>query len=228
MKLLCIKHIGFEGPGAIAQWAHKCGHQLDIVLINEEHPLPPLENYDAFVFMGGPMNVYEDEQYPWLAKEKAYIRSLIESEKHVLGICLGAQLIACAMGAKVSSGADKEIGWFPIDRADECPAALPLPESLTVYHWHGDAFSIPTGAQRIAESEGCPTQGFSYRGKVLALQCHLEMTPESLALLAAACADELVDGPYIQSADRMQSEPAATFEKMHGALFNLLDAWIEG
>ncbi|MEN8725487.1 MAG: type 1 glutamine amidotransferase, partial [Lentimonas sp.] len=207
MEILCIKHIGFEGPGAIAQWAQRNGHNLVVLPIYQSQHLPSPEKFDAFVIMGGPMSVHNEAEHPWLVKEGAYIRSAIASGKHVLGVCLGAQLIAHVMGGKVTAGTYKEIGWFPIQPTEGCPTEFTIPESLKVLHWHGETFSIPSGAQPIASSAAYANQGFIYRSRVLALQCHLEMTPEGLALLAAACSHELVDGPYIQNLERLKSEP---------------------
>lgn len=226
MKILCLKHIAFEGPATFALWAQTRGHELEVVAVYQNQPLPAPETFDALLVMGGPMNIYEDAIYPWLAKEKTTIRGAIAAGKHVIGVCLGAQLIAHTLGASVQSGADKEIGWFPIHPNDDCPAAIPLPEELRVLHWHGDRFDIPSGAKPIAFSEACANQGFLYRDRVLALQCHLEMTPQSLALLIAACSNELIDAPTIQSAKTMLAEPDATYEAMQTVLFEMLDAWV--
>jgi GMP synthase-like glutamine amidotransferase len=176
--------------------------------------------------MGGPMNVYQDAQYPWLETEKNYIRAAIDSGKYVIGICLGAQLIAHTLGAAISQGAHKEIGWFPIQPSADCPTAMQLPDELRVLHWHGDTFALPNGAHPIAASAACANQGFLYQERVLALQCHLEMTPQSLALLIAACSDELTAAPYIQAAKTMLAEPEATYEAMQTVLFQMLDALV--
>ena len=224
MKILCLKHIAFEGPGTFALWAQARGHELEVVAVYQNKPLPSPETFDALLVMGGPMNVYQDAIYPWLTKEKGTIRGAIAAGKHVIGVCLGAQLIAHALGATVSQGAHKEIGWFPIKPDANCPASVPLPDELRVLHWHGDRFEMPSGAQTIALSEACANQGFLYRDRVLALQCHLEMTPQSLALLIAACSNELIDAPYIQNADTMLAEPEATYERMQAVLFEMLDA----
>ncbi|MFQ3242109.1 MAG: GMP synthase-like glutamine amidotransferase [Lentimonas sp.] len=226
MKILCLKHIAFEGPGTFALWAQARGHELTIESVYQNKPLPSPDTFDALLVMGGPMNIYEDAIYPWLTKEKSYIRSAIAAGKHVIGVCLGAQLIAHALGAKVTAGSQKEIGWFPIQPSPDCPAALPLPDQLRVLHWHGDTFDIPQGAQSIAHSAACAHQGFLYRDRVLALQCHLEITPQSLALLIAACSNELVEAPYIQEATIMQAEPEATYEQMQAVLFEMLDALV--
>lgn len=224
MKILCLKHIAFEGPGTIALWAQARGHELEVVAVYQNKPLPSPETFDALLVMGGPMNVNEEAIYPWLPKEKSYIRGAIAAGKHVIGVCLGAQLIANVLGATISQGPHKEIGWFPIQPSANCPDTLSLPDELRVLHWHGDTFEIPQGAQLIGQSAACANQGFLYRDRVLALQCHLEMTPQSLALLITACSNELVDAPYIQDAETMLAEPEATYENMQAVLFDMLDA----
>jgi GMP synthase (glutamine-hydrolysing) len=226
MKILCLKHVAFEGPAAFALWAQQRGHELEIVEMYRNPPLPAPHTWDMLLVMGGPMNIYEDDAYPWLTKEKSTIRSAIAAGKYVIGICLGAQLIAHVLGAQVTTGEHTEIGWFPIQPSAEAPASLALPDALRVLHWHGDTFDLPQGAHRIAHSEACANQGFLFRDRVLALQCHLEVTPQTLALLIAACSNELVNGPYIQSAEAMHAEPATTYEQMQTVLFELLDALV--
>lgn len=226
MRILCLKHIAFEGPGMIAVWAQQNGHSLDIHLASSKGSLPSMESFDFLLIMGGPMSTYEDARYPWLSREKSYIRSAIAQKKLVLGICLGAQLIAHTLGAKVQSAPHKEIGWFPILRDPDCPEALQIPDRMPVFHWHGDQFELPNGARRIAASEACPNQGFLYRSHVLALQCHLEITREGITLLSTACSNELVDGPYIQDAATLQSTVAGDFDTMHQILFQLLDHFV--
>lgn len=227
MKILCLKHIAFEGPGTFALWAQTRGHDLEVVSVYHNQPLPATETFDVLLVMGGPMNIHEHSIYPWLAKEKSYIGDAIVAGKHVIGVCLGAQLIADALGATVRPGTNKEIGWFPIRPSEHCPNSLPLPDELRVLHWHGDTFEIPKGAQLIAFSHACKHQGFLYRERVLALQYHLEMTPQCLALLIAACRNELVNAPYIQDADRMLAEPESTYEHMRIVLFAMLDTLLD-
>ena len=152
MKILCLKHIAFEGPGAIALWAQQRGHDLQIENVFQNARLPSSKTFDTLLVMGGPMNAYEDNKYPWLAKEKTYIRSAIVSGKHVIGICLGAQLIADALGALVTAAPEKEIGWFTIHHDAECPDAMQLADPLRALHWHGDTFALPAGARRLAYS----------------------------------------------------------------------------
>ena len=224
MRILCLQHVPFEGPAALTDWARSRGHTLHCHPVYGQAPLPPVEAFDFLLIMGGPMNIHEEAQYPWLAAEKSLIRAAIDAGKFVLGICLGGQLIAAALGAAVKKGAQPEIGWFLIERSAACPAWLELPDALTVLHWHGDRFDIPEGAIRIAASEVCENQGFAYGERVLAWQCHLEATPDSLAALATACGDELAaGGDSVMPADRLLAEPDETYAEMQAALFRILD-----
>lgn len=223
MRFLCLQHVPFEGPAALADWARTRGHRLHCHGLYESAELPPLEDFDGLFIMGGPMGIHDEADFPWLSAEKKYIRTAIQSGHYVIGVCLGAQLIADALGASVSRGESPEIGWFPIERAPACPAGCPLPDALTVLHWHGDQFGLPDGATRLARSEICPTQGFTHGSRILALQCHLEATPDSLSALASACSGELVEGPSVMSAERLLNEPGATYATMQRVLFAILD-----
>lgn len=229
MKIHYLQHVPFEGLASIEQWAKSKGYSLSATrFYNGEH-LPLAEDIDWLIVMGGPMNVYEESKYPWLTQEKRFIEQAIEKEKAVLGICLGAQLIADALGAKIYPNRDKEIGWFPIELlgvAQASPFFNFLPRQLTVFHWHGDTFELPQGAIRLARSEVCQNQAFAYSEKVLGLQFHLESTKDSVQQIIANCGDELVEGRYIQKPDEMLSREA-DFEKsnaaMHGILNRLAD-----
>jgi len=226
MKILCLKHIAFEGPGAFAIWAHTRGHELDVVPVYTNPHLPPPNSYDALLLMGGPMNVYEDDKYPWLANEKATIRGAIAANKYVIGVCLGAQLIAHTLGSKITRAQHKEIGWHSIQPSVDYNGKSILPNPIKAFHWHGDTFSLPKAAKNLASSEACPQQIFLHRKRVLGLQCHLEMTQEGIALLTAACSNELTKAAYIQTAEEMLAEPQDTFSLMHQQLFTLLDMLI--
>lgn len=223
MRFLCLQHVPFEGPAALADWARTRAHTLHRHRLYESAELPPIDDFDGLFIMGGPMNIYEDADYPWLTAEKAYIRTAIQSGGFVIGVCLGAQLIADALGSPVSRGPSPEIGWFPIHKAASCPQDIPLPDELTVLHWHGDQFDLPQGATCIAHSEICLTQAFIYRARVLALQCHLEATPNSLSSLVAECSDELSLQPWVMPARRLLDEPASTYAAMQRILFTMLD-----
>ncbi|MEO0509196.1 MAG: type 1 glutamine amidotransferase [Verrucomicrobiota bacterium] len=223
MHIVCFKHVPFEGPAAIADWAQSRGHSIECIEVYAEDPLPDANRYEMLIVMGGPMNIYQEGLYPWLAVEKQAIRKAIDGGKIVVGVCLGGQLIADVLGGSVTRGDTVEIGWLPIERSRDCPSELPLPDSLHVYHWHGDTFALPDNAVRIASTKGCANQGFLYNKRVLGLQCHLETTRESMNALIEACEEESSEGPFIQSAEMMRAEPDETFEKMQAVLFEILD-----
>ena len=131
------------------------------------------------IVMGGPMNIYEEKKYPWLLREKCFIEDATKTGKVVIGICLGAQIIADVLGANVYAGEHKEIGWFPIFRTKEAGESIvfrDFPSELEVFHWHGDSFDLPSGCIRLAESAACPNQAFIYDERVVGLQFHLEVT----------------------------------------------------
>jgi GMP synthase-like glutamine amidotransferase len=201
MNIHWLQHVPFEGLGAIEKWAGRKGHILSCTRLFAGDPLPELSEFGILVVMGGPMGIYDDQEYPWLIPEKAFIRATIEAGRPVLGICLGAQLIADVLGARVYANKQKEIGWFSITRTDAVPNSLKgvLPETQTVFHWHGDTFDLPAGAVRLYASEGCYNQAFLNKDRVLALQFHLETTIESAMPLLKNCRHELVQGPWIQT-----------------------------
>jgi len=204
-----LQHVAFEGLGSIATWAENRGCTLSATHLYKGDGFPPQNDFDCLVVMGGPMNIYEHDLYPWLTAEKKFIELSIKNQKTVIGICLGAQLVADVLGQKVYSEELKEIGWFPVfktEQARQTPAADFLPDETNVFHWHGDTFDIPHGALHIARSEACNSQGFIYHRRVVGLQFHLETTRQSAKLLIEDCGDEIVAGRFIQSPDEMLSD----------------------
>jgi GMP synthase - Glutamine amidotransferase domain len=173
--------------------------------------LPCLQNIDWLVIMGGPMNIYEDEKYPWLADEKAFIRKAIDLGKIVIGLCLGAQLIAEVIGGKVTRNQFPEIGWFPVtlnDQARSSPLFSFFPREPVVFEWHGDTFSrLPDDAVVIAENNACGHQAFVYQNNVFGFQYHLENTIDIIQDLIIHCRDEMIAGTYIQTPEEILSHP---------------------
>ena len=203
MNLHVLKHVPFEGPGYIAGWAQKNGHNISITPVYGGERLPDIDAVDALIVMGGPMNIYTEKEHPWLVSEKAYIKKAISAGKIVIGFCLGAQLIADALGQKVYPGLNKEIGWWPVRicRESGLPAVVDvLPDEFTTFHWHGETFDIPDGAIRFAESDAFPNQGFVYGNNVWALQFHPEMMLDGIEKLAENCTGDLTDGAFVQNA----------------------------
>jgi GMP synthase-like glutamine amidotransferase len=210
MNIHWIQHVPFEGLGGIEPWVVSRGHSLSASRMYASDPLPALDAIHWLIVMGGPMNIYEEAAYPWLAPEKDFIKRAIGSGKVVVGICLGAQLIADALGSRVYTGRHKEIGWFPVrktEKAEESGLFKGFPSELDVFHWHGDTFDVPPGCLHLAESEACPSQAFVCEDRVLGLQFHLEMTRPDTEEILAHCRGELVEAPYIQSAGEIVANP---------------------
>ncbi len=226
MNIVCLQHAPFEGPVEIATWAAARGHALETVPLYEPDHTHPAEA-DMLVIMGGPMNIYDETEHPFLGPERRYIGAAIEGGSLVLGVCLGAQLVADVLGGEVTRGEHVEIGWYPVSRTpagDSCPVLGRLPQTMSVLHWHGDVFAIPPEAMHGYASEACQNQAFSYDdGRVVGLQFHLEQNADSLRELAEELAGDLVDGPWIQTAHVMVADPEL-FASSREALFTLLDA----
>jgi GMP synthase-like glutamine amidotransferase len=227
LRIVCLMHFDAEGPGAIASWAALRGHSMEIArpyLEGWAHPGP----FDMLVVMGGPMSVHQEIEYPWLAEEKRLISSAVESDSLVLGVCLGAQLVADVMGASVTRGPHREIGWFPVrlTQAGHASRILGgLQDPFDAFHWHGDTFDVPAGAVRTASSEAFENQAFEYdEGRVVAVQFHLELDAAAVAVLAERFEDELAEsGEYVQAASEMRERPER-FELGRSMLFRMLDA----
>ncbi|NOZ60015.1 MAG: type 1 glutamine amidotransferase [Euryarchaeota archaeon] len=180
MRLLAFENAEGEHLGCLEELAEARGIEVEYRRLWRGDDLEGALDYDLLVFLGGPMSVNEESDYPYLAEEKALIRRALEVEKPLLGICLGAQLIASALGARVYPGRERELGWYPITltgegRRDEVFSAFP--HRLEVFHWHGETFDLPAGARLLAGSELYPHQAFR-TGRSYALQYHLEVTAE--------------------------------------------------
>lgn len=228
MRLHVVKHMPFEGPGAVAAWAKERGHSLRTTELAYGQALPVPEDFDALVLMGGPMSVNEEDRFAWLKPEKALLRDSLAQGKKIFGVCLGAQMIASALGAKVRPNGLKEIGWFPLESTPAGathPLWAPMPRTLPVFHWHGETFELPPGAVHLARSAACENQAYALGSQVLALQCHIEVDEESLREMVEGGGDELdPNEPFIQNAKVMlgQSESLARLNPLVRAL---LDGW---
>lgn len=228
MKIHYIQHVPFETPAYILTWAKEKGYGITSTHVYRNSSFPETNSFDWLVIMGGPMNIYQEKEYPWLIEEKKFISKAIKEEKTVLGICLGAQLIADVLGAKIYRNAYKEIGWFPVNMTNEGlqnNIFSHLPKSFTAFHWHGDTFDLPSNSLRLASSEGCLNQAFLFGNKTIGLQFHLEATDESLKSLVENCSDELTEGKYIQDAQTILT--ANYTEETKKLLYALLDRLAE-
>jgi GMP synthase (glutamine-hydrolysing) len=206
MRIKYLQHESFEGPGYIADWAQTNNHTIEGVMLYKNEALPSSDSFDLLVVMGGPMGVFDTEKFPWLENEKKFLKASIESGKAVLGICLGAQLLADSLGAPVTRNRYREIGWYEVIKsaeADESEFGKVLPRSFMAFHWHSDRFELPPGGYHIGYTDGCYNQGFVWKNRVVGLQFHNEVTAASVKDLSAACAAEIERSKFVQPVEKI-------------------------
>ncbi|MBU4262655.1 MAG: gamma-glutamyl-gamma-aminobutyrate hydrolase family protein [Proteobacteria bacterium] len=223
MRAHYFQHVPFEGLGSIAPWLAAAGFEITSTRFFESAMFPDLNEIDLLVVMGGPMSVNDEAELPWLVQEKRFIRQAIEAGKPVLGICLGAQLIAGALGARIYRNPVKEIGWLPIQGiAANDSSFFGFPATEKVFHWHGETFDLPAGAILLAKSEGCENQAFQLGRSVIGLQFHLETTPESAREIVANCRAELIPAKYVQTEEEILSARPERYQSINQLMGNVL------
>ncbi len=231
LRFLSIEHIPQEGVGAISSYIRERGGHLARHRQYQGEPLSAShDDYDALVVMGGPMGASDGDRYAWLDQETRFIREAIDQGKRVLGVCLGAQLIAKALGAEVRKNHCAEIGWFPVrfeDSFRNAPPGRGLDRELEVLHWHGDTFETPSGATRVASSEACANQGFLFEGRALGLQFHLEMGMEEARVMTETFRDELKPRRFVQGEEEIKARAERNAATVRKALFSMLDGLLE-
>jgi GMP synthase-like glutamine amidotransferase len=206
MNIHFLQHVPFEDLGALEQWVLQPGNKVTSTRLYEDTKLPFVDLFDVLIIMGGPMSVHDEDLHRWLTAEKELILKALDKGKKVIGICLGAQLIAEVLGATVSLNPVAEIGWFDVELSQEAlshPAFQSFEQTITPFHWHGETFSLPPQAMSIGKSAACANQGFLWKDQVLALQFHLEITSEGITSLINNCHGDLKEGLYVQTAESM-------------------------
>jgi GMP synthase-like glutamine amidotransferase len=224
MRIHYLQHVSFEGPAAIEDWAHAAGHTIAGSHLYRGEPLPDPSAFDLLVIMGGPMSVNDEQEHPWLVAEKRLVRHAIELARPVLGVCLGAQMIASALGAGVYRATQKEIGWFPARRVIGEGLGALLPDSFTPLHWHGETFDLPAGAIRLAETDAVPNQAFQIGDNAIGLQFHIEATPQSVQALVQNAAHEIQPGqPFQQPPEVILAQTPQASAAVQPILWRLLN-----
>ncbi|CZR01113.1 GMP synthase-Glutamine amidotransferase [Trichococcus flocculiformis] len=218
MEIAILQHVDFEGPVEIENWCRQTGNEYKVYRLFLGEALPKAERTDFLVILGGPMSVLDE--LPWLEEERQLIRVLISQGKPVFGVCLGGQQIAKTLGADIFQGEYREAGWLPI-RTIKSETLGELPEELVVFHWHGEQFGLPEGAERLFTSEVCPNQGFIYKENVIGLQFHFESTKESIESILQNDAAFLDGTAYTQTSAEIRNYPIPASNRK--LLYRLLD-----
>jgi GMP synthase (glutamine-hydrolysing) len=217
-----------EGLAHIETWGKIKKHSLTHTRFFLNDSLPALDSLDALIIIGGDMSANDAQAFPWLTREKKYIEKAMHAGKKVLGICLGAQLIADVLGSKVTRNPHKEIGWFPVQKtegSEKSEIFKTLPSSFLAFHWHEETFALPRDALHTLKSEACLHQAFVYQSWVVGLQFHLEMTLQSAQMLIAHGEKEWINTPFIQKPSEILSDPSR-FQSAHALLHPFLNAWM--
>jgi GMP synthase (glutamine-hydrolysing) len=222
MNILIAMHVESEGPGSLGTFLEAAGARLHVVRLHDGDTFPQdIAELDAVISMGGPMNVYEEDKYPYLRDETLFLHKAIDADLPVLGICLGAQMIAKASAAQVTRSPKEEVGWGVVHVTDAgCSDVLfqGLPRNLEVFQWHGDMFHIPENGTLLAEGTDCPHQAFRCRN-AFGLQFHVEVTADILA-------DWFADSPdkpkILDRYNRVKQELEMNAKKMYTNFLNLL------
>jgi GMP synthase-like glutamine amidotransferase len=227
MRVHWFQHVPFEGLGSIEPWLRGVEAKVSSTKFFEDDPvLPRPDDVDLLVVMGGPMSANDESPLTWLGEEKRFIRAAIERGTAVLGVCLGAQLIASALGASVYANAEREIGWLPVTgTADEAglPSWAATRRETTVFHWHGETFDLPPGAEVLARSAACEHQAFRIGRRVIGLQFHLETTAASARAIVANCRAELVPARYVQPESEILAAGAARYSSINTLMAETLE-----
>ncbi len=222
----CIQHSERVRPLTVAEWAAERDVDLRVLRIDEGDELPDPTSVERLVVLGGGMNTDQADEHPWIPVERDWLRRLVDADRaDVLGICLGSQLLAEALGGSVGRTDAPEIGWTRIELTDEGRDDRvfgALPETFDAMQWHGDAWTLPPGARLVATSAGCPTQAFTFGDRVRAVQFHPEFTFDRTTELAASTTDDLTPRGCIQSPDEFLADPAR-FDALRVLCLELLD-----
>lgn len=226
-RVTLLQHVPQAPAGRIGLWALENGLGLERVRLWAGDPVPSADEMDALVLLGGSMRVDDGDAHPWLADERALIQAAAEAGVPVLGVGLGAQLIAAALGGSVEAMEAPEIGLFPVettDAAGQHPLTKAWPKRFTPLHWHADRVELPSKARLLASSEACREQAFAIDEHVLGLAFHLELDPQDVDAIAEADPPPDEPGPWTQPVDEIRQGLEASTE-LAGILDATLDAW---
>ncbi len=233
MHILVLQHASVEHPGIFRQFLKEDGHSWDAVNLDQGDPLPDLKKYDALWVMGGPMDVWEEEKYPWLKDEKSFIRNAVEDlGMPFLGLCLGHQLLAEALGGSVGKARSPEIGVMDVQLTELGATGIffdGLPERFKSLQWHSaEVLTMPAGAECLATSPDCPVQAMRWNTRAFSMQFHLEVEPETVDNWAEIneYADALTQEMGPDGVKRLRSECAQQMSKFNEMAERVYINWL--
>jgi len=221
MNIHILQHAEWETIGEIKKWLSNNNLEYSTTHLYKGEKLPD-EKIDFLIIMGGPMGIFDDENYTWLKAERELIKNTVNSDAKVLGICLGSQFIADALDAKVYPGEEKEIGFFDVSKQSNHPITKALPNKFEVFHWHGDTFDTPKNAVNLFSTELTKNQGFIYDDRVVALQFHLEVGQEEINGFVKNGEGELIPSNYVQHKNHILNRNF-NYQETNSYLFYILD-----
>lgn len=223
MNILFITHASFEKAGSIELWAKKNNHITREVKPYAGETLPAIDDYDMLIVMGGPQSPIKIEKSPYLKDEIELIKQALNKKKKIIGVCLGAQLIAEALGAKTERSPNKEIGMYPVELIGDVgndPVFKNFPSKFDVMHWHSDMPGLIDDIELLAKSEGCPRQIFRFGDRVYGFQCHFELTKELVENMVEHCGGDLKAGKYVMTSQELMS---LDYSKINAQMDEVLD-----
>lgn len=224
-RVHCIQHSDRVRPQGVVRWAAQRGVDLVVTRIDRA-PLPPIDEVTRVIVLGGKMNTDDVAEYPWLDDERRWLGELVANpDVHMVGICLGSQLIAEVLGGSVTRATKREIGWHTLDRTAAGAASHvfgALPDRFDVFEWHGDTWTLPPGAELTATGSVCVNQAFSWRDRVHGVQFHPEFEYDRMRYMAATTSDDLTTGGAVQTAESFLARPER-FDENATLLDTLLD-----
>ena len=229
MKIILIQHTAVDGPGVVSDFLAE--HQIEstIIRVDRGDAIPATVQADALMIFGGPQSLHLPDLPAWVEQQQRLIRRYVDENRHVFGICLGAQLIASALGASTGPNKEPEVGWHEVmltAQAKQSELAKHLPDRQVVLHWHQNTFALPSGSTHLFQSDGCKHQGFCIGNKVVGLQFHPETTAKTIDYYLKVSKLCRLPGPFVQSPEQIEQGIANYLPGQNGMLRMLLSGWL--
>lgn len=230
MKILIIQHSAADFPATAGEVIERLGIPVETLRVDKHDPYPETADADALIMFGGGISLTADELPPWVAQEQQLVRRYVNEGRRVLGICLGSQMLAAALGCEVRRNREPEIGWHAIERVESAASsklASEFPDPLTVLQWHQDTFDIPPGARRLFRSEACDNQGYAIDDRVFGFQFHLEASARTVRTFLAVSNVWKQQAPYVQSEAEINAGVEAYLPTQAETLERFLSGWLK-